>query len=225
MPLPLKEGEVGISIVLIPYNNPDQVHTRLRRDIIPTIKSHPDWKFQIIIVDNSDRVNQILLEPLYEININPVYLWPGTNIMYGPSINLALLADPYPYLVYLCSSHGRMYDPTWLDDLIMPIIQDPLVAMSGSYYQSCRPEAMGFPPHLPAIHIQGGIFGARTETLKKYPYSNDQRWVHGASDIYQSFQLLNAGFLLHDVTSIKSVWRTRVNSQESYKYVHDDSEG
>lgn len=221
----LKEGEIGISIVLIPHNNQNKFQLRLERDIIPTIQAHPEWKFQIIIVDNSDRANQILINTLHQININPVYLWPGTNIMYGPAMNLALSADPYPYMVYLCTNHGRMYNPTWIDDLIIPIIENPRVAMSGSFYGSCHPAALGFPSHLPALHIQGGIFGARTETMKKYPYTNDQRWVHWGSDVYQSFQLLNAGFLLHEVTTIKSVWRQRVKSPENWKYVHDNSEG
>jgi GT2 family glycosyltransferase len=225
MQLPLNEGETGISIVLIPHNNQYKFQTRLERDIIPTIKAHPAWKFQVIIVDNSDEANQIHLDKLYELNINPVYLWPGTNIMYGPAMNLALSANTYPYMVYLCSNHGRMYHPTWIDDLIKPLIEDPKVAMTGSLYNSCHPSAMGFPSHLTPKHIQGGIFCARTEMMKNYPYTNDRRWVHGGSDVYQSFQLLNAGFLLHEVTTVKSVWRQCINSQNKWKYVHDNSEG
>ncbi len=221
----LKDGEIGISIVLIPHNNQNKFHIRLERDIIPTIKAHPEWKFQIIIVDNSDYPNQILLNTLHELNITPLYLWPGKNIMYGPAMNLALSAYTYPYMVYLCSNHGRMYDPTWIDDLITPITENPKVAMSGSYYGSCHPAAMGFSSSLPPIHIQGGIFAARTETMKKYPYTTDQRWVHGGSDVYQCYQLLNAGFLLHEVTTIKSVWQQCINSPENLKYVHDNSEG
>ena len=224
MLLPLKENETGVSIILIPHNNQLRFQTRLNRDIIPTIKAHPEWNFEVIVVDNSDQEDKTLLNALNEQNIYSEYLWPGINIMYGPAMNLALTVNHYPYIVYLCTNHGRMYNPTWVDDLITPILENPNIAMTGSFYNSCNPEEMGFPSLLPSIHIQGGIFGARTEIMKRYPYTSDQRWVHWGSDIYQSYQLLNAGFLLHEVTTIKSVWRQSVNSPENWKYVHDNSE-
>src|SRR5436190_7401161 len=117
-----------------------------------------------------------------------------------------------------------MYDPTWIDDLLHPMIADVKVAMTGSYYGSGNPVDLGFPAHLPPVHIQGGLFGARTETLKNYPYSADPRWVHWGSDVYQCFVLSKAGLLLHNVPTIKSVWRQRIHSPENWKYVHDCSE-
>ena len=221
----LSENEIGVSIVLIPYNNEDKFRIRLERDIIPTIKAHPEWKFQIIIVDNSDEAKRVCLNILHSLNICPVYLWPGTNIMYGPAMNLALLAAPYPYVVYLCTNHGRMYDPTWIDDIIYPMMLDEKIAMTGSHYASgCGADQFGFSPHLPRIHVQGGIFGARTAIMKAYPYTMDSKWIHGASDICQSYQLLHAGFVLMDVPTIKSVWRQKVDKPEQWKYVHDYSE-
>ena len=221
----LSENEIGVSIVLIPYNNQDKFQLRLERDIIPTINAHPDWKFQIIIVDNSDEEYRVSLNSLQELNICPVYIWPGKNMMYGPAMNLALLADPYPYIVYLCTNHGRMYNTSWIDDLVGPMIQDEKVAMTGSHYASgCSANLFGFSSHLPRIHIQGGIFGARTKVLKAYPYAMDLKWIHGASDIYQSYQLLNAGYVLKDVPTVKSVWRQKVHLPEQWKYVHDYSE-
>jgi len=216
--------EIGVSIVIIPHNNQKRVQIRLERDIFPTIQSHPHWKFQMIIIDNSDQENNLALNALNEENISLIYLWPETNLMYGPAMNLALTVCCYPYVVYLCTNHGHMYDTSWIDDLISVLINNPNVAMSGSFYNSCNPETMGFPSYLPSYHIQGGIFAARTEIMKKIPYTTDQRWIHWGSDIYQSFQLLNAGFLLHEVSTIKSVWRECVNSPEKWKYVHDYSE-
>ena len=83
---------------------------------------------------------------------------------------------------------------------------------------------MGFPSHLPSFHIQGGLFAARTAVMRDYPYTDDARWVHWGSDIYQSYQLLNAGFELKNVPSVNSVWRQHVEVPERWKYVHDYSE-
>ena len=216
-----KQGDNGVTIVLIPHNNPVKFKTRLDRDILPTIAAHPTWKFQIIIIDNSDEDKRPSYNVLSDYNLQYICMWPGTNIMYGPGMNLAVELSQYPYLVYVCSNHGRMYDPTWIDDLIYPIVKDPKVAMTGSFYSSCNPSDLGFPDHLPQIHIQGGLFGARTETLRDYPYTDDPRWVHWGSDVYQCFQLLNAGFLLYNVPTVKSVWRRIVSSPQTWKYVHD----
>jgi hypothetical protein len=221
---PRVPADLGVSLVLIPHNNQDRLRQRLERDLLPTIAAHPDWKFQLVTVDNSDVDNR----PAYNVegfNILHTSFWPGSNIMYGPAMNLAIGACAYPYVVYLCSNHGHMYDPTWIDDLIEPLIREPSVAMTGSAYPSCRPEEMGFPSGLPSFHIQGGLFAARTEVMRAYPYTSDERWVHWGSDIYQSFCLLAAGFELRDVLSIKSVWRQCVEMPERWKYVHDYSEG
>lgn len=223
--VPLKEGEIGVTIVIIPHNNPDRFKKRLERDVLPTIAAHPDWKFQIVIVDNSDEDKKQAYDFSEWSNLEYICNWPGTNIMYGPAMNLALEVSIYPYLIYVCSNHGHMYDPTWIDDLVNPIITDSQIGMTGSHYPSCSPDFMGFPRELPSIHIQGGVFGARTEAMIAHPYTTDQRWIHWGSDIYQSFQLLNAGFHIYDVQTVKSVWRECLSSPEQWKYVHDYSEG
>ncbi len=217
-------NKIEVAIILIPYNNSVKFQTRLEREIVPTIKAHSEWKFNVIIIDNSDEVNDINLNPLRAININPFYLRTGNNLMYGPAMNLALSLNLSPYIVYVCTNHGRMYHPTWVDDLLTPLINDGNIAMTGSHYPSCHPGSLGFPSHLPHIHIQGGVFASKTDLLLKYPYTNDERYKHGGSDIYQSFQLLNAGFILHDVSTIKSVWRQNISYPERWKYVHDYSE-
>ncbi len=220
----LNEDETGVTIVIIPHNDAARFKTRLERDILPTIAAHPAWKFQIVIIDNSDEDKKQQYNFPAVPNVEYVYKWPGTNIMYGPAMNLALSTGCYPYLIYVCSNHGHMYDPTWIDDLINPMITNPAIAMTGSYYPSCAPEVMGFPSHLPPVHIQGGVFGGRTEALVTHPYNTSEQWKHWGSDIYQSFQLLNAGFILQDVPSVKSVWRQSVNSPEQWKFVHDYTE-
>ena len=144
MQLPLKENDPGVSIVLIPHNNIDRFKTRFQRDVLPTITAHPNWKFQLIIVDNSDTDNTSLYHFLEVHDLDKTVIWPGRNLMYGPAINMAIGLAAYPYLVYVCSNHGHMYDPTWIDDLINPVIQNSNVAMTGSLYPSGDPGEMGF---------------------------------------------------------------------------------
>ncbi|NEU10430.1 hypothetical protein GZH53_19045 [Flavihumibacter sp. R14] len=220
----MEAEEIGISIILIPHNNPGRFKIRLERDLLPTLTAHPSWKFQVIVVDNSDDDKRVSCEALESCRLSYICERPGTNIMYGPAMNLAVQGSHHPYLVYLCSNHGHMYDPTWIDDLINPLISNEKIAMTGSQCASGDPSNMGFSSHLPRIHIQGGIFAARRETLIAHPYTNDHRFIHWGSDIYECFQLMSAGFQLHHVDTINSVWRQTVSSPERWKYVHDDSE-
>ena len=104
-------------------------------------------------------------------NLTHTIIWPSINLMYGLAINSAIEITAYPYFVYVCSNHGHMYDPTWLDDLVNPIVHDSRVAMPGSLYPIGNPTEMGFPSYLPHVHIQGGVFGARTEALIAYSYT------------------------------------------------------
>ena len=54
MQSPLKGNDFGVSVILIPHNNAERFNMRMQRDVLPTIKAHPSWKFQLIIIDNSD---------------------------------------------------------------------------------------------------------------------------------------------------------------------------
>ena len=54
MQSPLKENELGVSIIQIPHNNAERFNTRMQRDVLPTLKAHPSWQFQLILIDNSD---------------------------------------------------------------------------------------------------------------------------------------------------------------------------
>jgi hypothetical protein len=216
--------KLEVSIILIPHNNPERFQTRLERDLLPTIEAHPTWKFQIVIADNSEASHRPSYDLLRESALEYQVIWTGSNMMYGPAMNLAVALCDHPYIIYACTNHGRMFDTSWIDDLIEPLIEDSNVAMTGSVCPSGHPTVFGFPAHLPSIHIQGGLFGSKTKVLSAYPYTHDSRWIHGGSDVYQSFQFLNAGMQLRDIPTIKSVWCGKLDSPEQWKYVHDYSE-
>lgn len=213
-----------MSVVLISHNDRTKFKLRLERDLLPTLAAHADWKFQVVVIDNGDEYNKSLCDILVEHQLDHTYIWPGENIKYGPAMNLAVYLSDHPYMVYACINHGLMYDPTWIDDLITPLTSNPNIAMTGTLSPSGEPVQMGFPAHLPQVHIQGGVFGARVDILRKHPYTLDHRWVHGGSDVYESFQLLQAGFVLQDIPTLKSVWWPQVVAPGNWKYIHDYSE-
>lgn len=220
----MHNGKTSVSIILIPHNDPERFRVRVERDVLPTMAAHPRWDFELIIIDNSDEDKKPPLDMLDAHKLRYIYKRPGSNIMYGPAMNMATSCSSHPYLVYVCANHGHMYDATWIDDLINPLIDNPRIAMTGSRYPSGDPASIGFPGVLPQYHIQGGVFGTRREVLLAHPYTTDHRYVHWGSDIYEGFTLLAAGFELHHVDTINSVWRERVPSPERWKYVHDCSE-
>jgi hypothetical protein len=213
--------KLTISFILIVYNNREKFFTRMDRDILPTVAYYPNCKFQFVIIDNSYEESKSIEKFLIEKHINYVYKWNDNNIKYGPSINLALEFCCYEYVVYICTNHGKMYDVGWLYDLISPLITNSKIGMTGTVYDGGDSNAFGF-PRVSGHHIQGGIFGSRKEILKRYPYSN-KRSIHDGSDLYESFQLANAGFILKDIPTIKAVWNLIVNQPYKWKYVHDYS--
>ncbi|MFP2905014.1 glycosyltransferase family 2 protein [Pyxidicoccus sp. 3LFB2] len=215
----------GVTVVMVAYDNEERALTRLMRDLMPSLLLYRGaLDAELRVVDNSARPQQRLAEAVRDNGVVPGrYLWnEGRNLFYGPALNLAVQASTHPFLLYVCANHGRMLDPTWLWDLLAPLVNDTTgkVALTGSHYDSGPPSKLGFPNSLPAIHIQGGLFAARTAVLAKHPYP-DGEYAHWSSDIYQSFQLMQQGYQLVDVPTVKSVWRSRV-TRGHYKFIHDD---
>jgi hypothetical protein len=216
----------GVVAVMIAHNDEDRALTRLLRDLMPSL-----WLYrrvidpEIIVIDNSQHRLPRLAEAVLENGAFAAkYLWnEGRNLYYGPALNLAVRSSARPFLLYVCANHGRMQDPTWIWDLLEPLVNDPQdkVALTGSFYPSGPPSKLGFPDSLPWIHVQGGVFAARAQVLAKHPYPEGE-YAHWGSDVYQSLQLLHRGYRLVDVPSIKSVWRSRVEGG-SWKFIHDDS--
>jgi hypothetical protein len=222
---PARAGQrIMISAVMVVHNNEEGSLTRLLRDLLPALcLLRPLLDAELIIVDNSvarlDRMaNAVLNNGVFDAD----YRWQGgQNLMYGPSLNLAVSLASHPYLLYACANHGQSFDPTWPWDLLQPLLDDGAgkVAMAGSLQPSGAPANFGFPASLPTVHVQGGVFAARSELLRLHPYPGG-RYAHWGSDIYQSFQLMEAGFDLAEVPTVKSVWRGTNPGDGAWKYVH-----
>jgi hypothetical protein len=209
--------------VLIVYNDEQAGLTRLLRDLLPSL-SHLKQLItaELIVIDNSREPSRRLAEAVLRNGEFPAqYRWnDGENLLYGPSLNLAAAMASSSLMLYTCAAHGQMHDPTWAWDLIEPLLDDESadVVMCGSLRASCAPGMMGFDPSLAPLHVQGGVFGARTEVLRRLPYPDGQ-YAHWGADVYQSFQLMAAGFRLIDVDTVNSLWRAPCQPG-SWKYVH-----
>jgi hypothetical protein len=215
--------EVGVTAVMIAHNEEERSLTRFLRDLLPSLwLLRPMLDAEIIVIDNSEvRSDRLANAVLGNGAFAAAYRWnEGENLMYGPSLNVATIMATRPYLLYACAAHGQMYDPTWAWDLLATLVYDPGgdVAMCGSLWPSGPPTAMGFSESLTPVHVQGGLFCARTDVLRAHPYEEGD-YAHWRSDVYQSFQLMAAGYRLADVPTVRSVWRSAVETQH-WKYVH-----
>jgi GT2 family glycosyltransferase len=214
---------IPVTVVIVPYNNEDKALVRLRRDLLPAL-AHVDA--ELIVIDNSAERSLRLADAVD--GAGGRYCWQeGRNLMYGPAMNLAVELATKPYVLYLCSEHGYARDSTWAVDLLKPLVDDDSgkIAMTGCIRASGPPSDLGFPADLPEIHVQGGVFAARRDVLRAFPYPAEV-YTHLGSDMYVCFQLMAAGFDLVDVPTIRSVWREAAWRAAfglgSWKYVHSE---
>jgi len=209
------------TVVLLAYNDFERARLRIERDLVPSLRHYQDWSFEIVVVDNSQRRLDALAELIVALPWKSRYLWhDGRNLLYGPSLNRAATIAEHPFILYACMHHGRMHHPTWVEDLVAPMWTDERIAMSGHLFPSAAPRVLGFPElGQQRLHIQGGVWAARTEIIRRFPYQ-EREWSHGGSDVWQSYRLMGEGFVLHDVPTVYSGWMM-IAPPGPWKYVHD----
>ncbi len=224
-----------IHVVLVAFNNPQQTQQRFYRDILPALTAlGQPWK--LTVVDNSAERSDLLAEL-----VGTDYLWQeGRNLMYGPSLNLAVPRHPAAdFVLYVCTKHGMMRDTSWIADLLAPF-SDPDVMMSGHLRGSNSPTGVahdggpgcewvrehfkfmeGEHERVPQ-HIQGGVWMARTGILLRFPYP--VQFPHSYTDHLITWQILKAGYKCADVPSVLSVWRERIANRSPFAFIHDEWE-
>jgi hypothetical protein len=172
---------VNVTFATCVYEDPDRILAGL--GFLPP-------QSEILCVDNSASPS-----PALERALGRGYEWSGgKNLRYAASLNRLVARASHPYFIYACLGHCEMRDASWWRDLLAPLA-DPNCALTGSL----RPG----PWEYAAEHIQGGIFAARTELLRKYPFSD--RYPHDFSDIAQSEALRREGYHLADVPGVQSL--------------------
>ncbi|HXE51489.1 MAG TPA: glycosyltransferase [Tepidisphaeraceae bacterium] len=207
-----------VSFALVPFNNPGPTLERIERVLLPTIQAYRDLSYEILLSDNSAQPQPQIEQFLRDRNLPHSYVWnEGRNLFYGGAINQIVQRARFDRLVYLCTSHGELNDPSWLADILAPF-QHPRVAMAGSVKQISYEELIHRTGN--GLHVQGGIFAARTSALRACPYTDE--FPHLYSDVFIGWQLQEAGYYLADVGTIGCDWKTgRLQNKAQYKIVHE----
>lgn len=176
--------------------------------------------FEVIVIDNSPT-------PIPEIKaladeLGAIHKFcDGYNTYHGDSMNIAAKLSSMEAIIYLCASHGRVIDHTWIADILAPLA-DPRVGIAGCVGPCLFAIVAENPGEVinPQIHVQGAVAAMRRETMLKHPYSH--RFPFEYSDVKMSLNLLLAGYTLANVPSIASV-AEGVADVRGKKYVHDYS--
>jgi hypothetical protein len=205
-----------VTFGLVNFGSP--IVQRLEREILPTIAHYPEGNFEILCVDNDPVPNRALLDFLSHVAMPVRYLWNGgANVRVATAKNQLYANASHPIVVYVCANHGRMYDPTWLEDLIRPL-EDRRVALAGTvgkYWLADIGEGAGT-----GLFVQGGLLAAQADALRKHPLS--ERFPHAHSDKWICRELLKNGYEIANVETVKSVWNRAISGPHTFKYVHDD---
>ena len=174
--------------------------------------------FELVVIDNSPR-------PIREIqnlacDFSAKYQWcDGYNTYHGQAMNIAARLAEMDAIVYFCSGHCEVLDHSWLTDIVDPLA-DPLCGIAGSI-GPCLYDRISADPKdwkIPQKHIQGAICAMRRELMLEYPYGN--RFPHNYSDVSMCLTLVNAGYRLVNVPSVRSVGIGRAN-RIGAKIIHD----
>lgn len=144
----------------------------------------------------------------------------GFNTYIGGALTTAVRESRGDAFVYVCASHGLVNDPTWLADLVAPLT-DEKVALAGHVHPCEFNRVAAVPEDIiePQIHVQGGVWSARTELLRKIGLSH--RFPFEFCDVDLSRRCLAAGYQLASVPSVVSIAGGVIPDPERYKYVHD----
>lgn len=175
---------------------------------------------ELVVVDNSPAPTMEAIRLAAE-DRRVRFIWnQGYNVYLAGALRTAALQAHGRCLVYTCASHGQMNDPTWLTDIIAPLT-DEAVALAG-HVQPCEFNRVAACPAdiiEPQIHVQGGVWAARTRFLREFGFSH--RFPFEFCDVDLSRRCLAAGYQLVSVPSVVSIAAGVIPHPERCKYVHD----
>ena len=197
----VQDSKHKATVCLIPFKN----NTRFRKILSEVLRVTKN----IIVIDNNR-------ESIFKQECNKhTYRFNGNKGGLAGATNMAVSLCETEYFVYLCSNHIHIYDDTWLDYLVTQMDEMPEAVMGGD-----------LTPYKGRHHIQGGIFIARTQFLKDYPY-DAEHYPFSYMDVFMSDKIVKLGFKLGEIGGIRSTlskWNKfseiRNAQNERFKIVH-----
>jgi len=179
-------------------------------------------KLKFIIVDNNtdnkeiDYVKKVVVK-LKSRFPNVTLLQNCNKQLLSGAMNKALDACNTELFVYLCTKHTYIYDENWLNCLIKEMKEPGLknkYAIGGTISKETGP------------HIQGGIFIAYTEVIKKIRY-DAKKYPMVFMDVDLCRRILDAGYKFKEIDCMMSRMKglTKVNHEKNiqskkYKIIH-----
>jgi hypothetical protein len=218
---PRRDGALEVSLVTVLYRPDwDSVRPRIAANVHALKAS--EIAGELVVLDNSPEPTAGAQEWLAgHAGVPFVYHWfDGHNLYLAGALTKALGLAKGECLVYFCSSHGLVNDPTWLADIIAPLAEKA-VGIAGNVRPCEYNRVAAVPEDIiePQIHVQGGVWAARRDVLAKIGFGH--RFPFEFLDVDLSRRLQAAGYKLADVPGVKSVAGGRIPDAERYKYVHD----
>ena len=193
---------IKVSIAIVAFGNADSVQ-RVINEVATT-----DYKeYEVILIDNNvnDPIKSIQIPK--EIPQFKLYRNNNKGMLAGATNEAVDLAEG-EYFVYLCGNHAHINSPDWLTYMIEKLGENQIGGTVSPF------NVHG----IQGMHVQGGAFIARTDTLYKFPYNVD-KFPFSFMDVDLSIRLLKAGYKLIDMPYIKSVMGY-IPDKDKYKLYH-----
>jgi GT2 family glycosyltransferase len=210
---------MDVTLATVLYK-PDWSRTgRILRDVLAAADAC-GLLVELLVIDNSPNPTVEALG-LAAAQDRARVIWnQGYNIYLAGALTTAVREARGDAFVYVCASHGIVNDPSWISDLVAPLA-DPRVGLAG-HVQPCEFNRVAAVPEdivEPQIHVQGGVWTARTGLLREIGFGH--RFPFEFCDVDLSRRCLAAGYELASVPSVVSIAGGVIPDPERYKYVHD----
>ena len=175
---------MNVTVCLIPHKNQKRFFKVFNQVVNKTM-----GEYKLMVVDNN--LNQNLRPHLEEYDLK--YIYNGNQGSLAGGTNRAIENTKTEFFCYLCSNHTFIYSPDWLKYMVDEISKAPAnVAMMGNVIRYNKD-----------IHVQGGLFIAKTEIMQEVPYS--RKYPFSYMDVYIKKDLAKKGYVIMGIPYIKSV--------------------
>ncbi len=209
-----------IDLVIVSYNNPDEL-----REVIRRLYAMTSLPFHLTICDNASHPDlAAYLDELHASMGNVTLIHNGYNSMVGPGTNRALEAGSADCAIYVCGKEGFALSPGWEIPFVHALDADEKVGVAGSLCHSPTylrgadyPTGVSLFPKFrnqdfatrnPARvfkHVQGGLFALRRKMVEDVG-GFSQAAPHSLTDVEYSYYAESRGWRLGEAPHILALY-------------------